>query len=61
MNEHQLPIKVAVFSAVEAERVFSNYDPEIHALHIVYAVDDAQMRVQKVISSEEARDFFGSN
>lgn len=58
MNEHQAPIKLAVFSLIEAERVFSNYDPEIHAPHIVFCVDEEQMRVCKVNSEQEAQRFF---
>ena len=58
MNEHQLPIKVAVFSAVEAERVFSNYDPEIHAPHFVFCVDEESMQVKKVDNLEEAKFFY---
>lgn len=58
MNEHQAPIKVAVFSLLEAERVFSNYDPEIHAPHLVFCVDEDNLKVQKVSSEDEARAFF---
>ena len=60
MSEHQAPIKLAVFSISEAERVFSNYDPEIHAPHIVFCVDEEHLRVCKVNSEQEAVMFFTS-